>query len=106
MNRRGFLKFLAAAAPVIVAPGAAAALVEEILKPRTIFLPPAGGWRSGNQLLTCQWVAREALRVLHADMKFSAQINREYSALINQMHRDWSANDGRIVVNRPWGYAR
>lgn len=41
MNRRGFLGFAATAAGLLVVP--------ELLLPRkTFFLPPAGGWREGN----------------------------------------------------------
>lgn len=51
MNRRGFLKFLAPAAALIVAP--------EILIPRkTFFLPPAGGWR--DHMTATEVLARNA----------------------------------------------
>lgn len=62
MNRRGFLKYLGAATV------ASAAGIDLIDTARTFFLPPAGGWRRGNTLLTASQIANEALKVLHQEV--------------------------------------
>jgi hypothetical protein len=49
LTRRGFLGFLAGA---VAAAPAAVALAEELVTPkRTIFLPPRGGWRWGEEVM-------------------------------------------------------
>lgn len=66
MNRRGFLSFLGAAAVVPLVP------VPELLLPtRTIFLPPRGGWLGRNQLFTATYIANEALRILHENVRYT-----------------------------------
>ena len=76
LSRRGFLGILGGLA---VAP-----IVEPIAK--AFFLSPAGGWRPtasglvipGNQLLTIEFITREALRILKANLIFTAGFPRQY----------------------------
>lgn len=74
MNRRHFFGlFAGAAATAIAVPE-----LELLVPSRTIFLPPVGGWRSGNPLLTAQAIARELLAVFEANLVFAGEIDREY----------------------------
>lgn len=69
MNRRGFIRGILNAAPLLVVGDA----LSEVLAPaKTIFLPPVGGWAiaSGNSLLTPTYVINEALRVLETELRF------------------------------------
>lgn len=77
MNRRGFLRFLGAGAAVATLGGAE--LADLLLPKPTIFLPPAGGWASGNTLLSLQELSREALRILERNLKFANLSNTAWT---------------------------
>jgi hypothetical protein len=78
MNRRGFFKALGFGAAAVAA-GSIALLDEEIWTPsRTFFLPPAGGWVRGNQLLTIDMITKEALKILHEKMTFQYRTVHQY----------------------------
>jgi hypothetical protein len=74
MNRRSFLKMLGLVVPVAaVAP--------------TYFFAPRDGWdvtASGlslpacNQFFTPDFISREALMILHNNLKFASGFNREF----------------------------
>lgn len=63
MNRRGFLKFLAPAAALIVAP-------ELLIPKRTFFLPPAGGWHDHMTATECIARMAEQVRCWNANPPF------------------------------------
>lgn len=66
MNRRGFLGLFGAATVGAVA---SEQLLELLTPKRSIFLPPAGGWVTGNRLMTINEITWECLTVvkLHWD---------------------------------------
>lgn len=105
MNRRGFLELLASAATVPLVP------MPELLMPtRTIFLPPRGGWVGGCNLLSMELIMREAIRVLHQDIEFAAQINRVYDPAFS--HRleiapfAFSNDDKPLTVSSQFRFVR
>lgn len=89
MNRRGFFGLLGAAAATVALPE-----LELLVPKRTIFLPPKGGWVRGNQLLTIDMIAKEALRVFTVNLELMATINREYSL-------EFSNDGGKSFIDAP-----
>lgn len=82
MNRRGFINAIASAVGAgLLVPE----LARELLLPaRTIVLPPAEGWPLG--LLDTHLIAREALRILSANLRFLNDVNAEYAATAGVIH--------------------
>jgi TAT (twin-arginine translocation) pathway signal sequence len=101
MNRRGFLKALGIGTAA-AATGAIALLDQELWTPsRTFFLPPAGGWAGGNQLLTISQITGEALRVLEQNLQFRTV--RQY--VINNDELPMRVEGAYLNVRRPPRYA-
>lgn len=86
MNRRGFLKMLGLAAPVLAA------------KPTYFFAPPAG-WTSTvsgivvprpNQLLTVEWVTARTLEILKKNLvlanAFSGKWEDDFARVFKSHH--------------------
>jgi hypothetical protein len=96
VSRRGFLTGLIAA-PVV----AALPEIPELWAPtKTIFLPPAGGWVRGNQLLTIDMITREALRILGQNLEFIATVNRQWSPA----QLDAMRGSDRLVISMAQSY--
>ncbi len=83
-SRRLFLRSsgLASVAPIV----APILPFERIIK---YFFAPVGGW-SGNKLLTTQMITAECLRILKANLVFTASVNRDFDRLFS------ADNEGRI----------
>lgn len=98
ISRRGFFGLVGLGAAAIVAPEL---VIPELWKPeRTFFLPPLGGWRGGNTLMTTAYYTREAIRILSRELTFAAKVNYEHDLAFMTGDR-WPET---ITIQRPPRY--
>lgn len=93
MDRRAFLKVLGGTAAVVAA--APMLDLERLLwvpGEKTIFLPYEGPF--GNQIVTVDWITREALRILENNLKMASVFNREYDAKFQLIPHATVGKDG------------
>ena len=99
MNRRGFLGGILAlgAAPAIVRADSLMRIV-----PRGLIVDPYDALmaqRTSNMILTCEEIARQALKVLKRHLIFGESLEREYT-------ESWAPpeNAATIIIRRPSVY--
>jgi hypothetical protein len=103
MKRRGFLRFLGAAAV------AAAADPEQLIwQParKLISIPPGFG---RNRLMPGDWLTRETLRVLQSNVYIARQAQRAYNNVLNQQLEEFivrtQARHDSLLIRRPRAFA-
>lgn len=101
MERRGFLGAILAAgmAPAFV--GAKVLMpVKSVIVQAQEYVGLVASPGGGNRLVTCELVAREALKVLNERLSFADSVNREW-----WYGEQWTAQEQRtIAVRKPQRY--
>lgn len=105
MNRRAFLRTLTSG---LAATAALGAVDPEALLwtpgAKTIILPPVSGWSrgSGNVFVTPQWIVRDMVQTLEAQLKISQAMDIAFARGDQWSAKDYSERraDGRAMLAR------